>query len=148
VTGGGFAEGQNNPEEFVPEKTVGAFGTGQEDPEEFPEDVKLGSFARGQQAESHIIEGTFGKVEGEDEGEGEGEGNAFQFVAAKPLTCASYIGGPVTEAFVEPVGVGEALPTVALFLTPDEYVPVPLETTYLAAFEAVPDFWREALEQG
>jgi hypothetical protein len=67
VTGGGFAEGQNNPEDFVPEKTVGAFGTGQDDPEEFPEDVKLGSFARGQQAESHIHEGTFGKVNDEAE---------------------------------------------------------------------------------
>ena len=95
-------------------------------------------------------EGIHPLVWGEDEGEGEGEGegNAFQFDAAKPLTCASYIGGLATEAFVEPVGVGEALPTVALFLTPDEYVPVPLETTYLAAFEAVPDFWRKALEQG
>lgn len=61
VTGGGFAEGQNDPEEHPPEKNVGAFGTGQEDIEEYPEDVKLGSFARGQQAESHIIEGTFGE---------------------------------------------------------------------------------------
>jgi hypothetical protein len=60
VTGGGFAEGQNDPEEHPPEKNVGAFATGQEDIEEYPEDVKLGSFARGQQAESHIHEGTFG----------------------------------------------------------------------------------------
>jgi hypothetical protein len=67
VTGGGFAEGQNNPEEFKPEKNVGGFGTGQEDIEEYPEDVKLGSFARGQQAESHIHEGTFGAVEEEPE---------------------------------------------------------------------------------
>lgn len=60
VTGGGFAEGQNDPEDHPPEKNVGAFATGQEDIEEYPEDVKLGSFARGQQAESHIHEGTFG----------------------------------------------------------------------------------------
>lgn len=65
VTGGGFAEGQNDAEEFVPEKKVGSFGTGQEDVEEFPEDLKLGSFARGQQAESHIHEGTFGTTEDE-----------------------------------------------------------------------------------
>jgi hypothetical protein len=35
-----------------------------------------------------------------------------------------------------------------LFLTPEEHVPLELEKTYEAAFEAVPDFWREALEQG
>ena len=63
----GFAEGQNNPEEFEPEKNVGGFASGQEDLEEFPEDSKLGGFARGQQAESHIHEGTFGTVEGEPE---------------------------------------------------------------------------------
>jgi len=71
VTGGGFAEGQNDPEEFKPEKNVASFAAGQENVEEFPEDTKLGSFARGQQAESHIIEGTFGK--GEDEPEDEPE---------------------------------------------------------------------------
>jgi hypothetical protein len=67
VTGGGFAEGQNDPEEHPPEKNVGAFGTGQENIEEYPEDVKLGSFARGQQAESHIIEGTFGETDEDPE---------------------------------------------------------------------------------
>lgn len=67
ATGGGFAKGQNHPEEFEPDPTVGGFGSGQDDQEAFPEDVKLGSFARGQQAESHIHEGTF--VTGEDEEE-------------------------------------------------------------------------------
>jgi hypothetical protein len=71
----------------------------------------------------------------------------IEFDPAKPLTCASYIGGPTAEAFVDPVAVGALLPTTALFLTPEEYVPVLLETTYQAAFEAVPDFWRQALEQ-
>jgi hypothetical protein len=67
VTGGGFAEGQNNPEDFKPEKNVGAFASGQEDLEQFPEDAKLGSFAKGQEAEQHLEEGTFGKVDGEEE---------------------------------------------------------------------------------
>jgi hypothetical protein len=78
---------------------------------------------------------------------GEDDDDTFQFDPAKPLTCASYIGGPTAEAFVEPVAVGDTLPTLALFLTPQEYVPVALAKTYEAAFEAVPDFWREALEQ-
>ena len=73
ATGGGFAEGQNNPEEFEPDKNVASFAAGQEDIEEYPEDVKLGSFARGQQAESHIHEGTFGMVESEEEKEEEEE---------------------------------------------------------------------------
>jgi hypothetical protein len=78
---------------------------------------------------------------------GEDDDDTFHFDPAKPLTCASYIGGPTAEAFVEPVAVGDMLPTLALFLTPEEYAPVPLETTYQAAFEAVPDFWREILDE-
>lgn len=63
----------------------------------------------------------------------------------KPLTCASYIGGPTREGFVEPVAVGDTLPEMPLFLTPDVYVPVPLETTYTCAWDAVPAVWREVL---
>jgi hypothetical protein len=76
---------------------------------------------------------------------GEDDGDTYRFDPAKPLTCASYIGGPYAEAFVEPVAVEEALPSLALFLTPLEYVPVPLEMTYGAAYEAVPDYWRAEL---
>jgi hypothetical protein len=76
---------------------------------------------------------------------GDEDDDPFRFDPAKPLTCASYVGGPLARAFVEPVGVGDALPNLPLFLVSDEYVPVPLEETYQAAFEAVPDFWREVL---
>ena len=71
----------------------------------------------------------------------------FRFDPSKPLTCASYLAGLIPEAFVEPVAVGDPLPTMPLFLTPDEYVPVALEATYVMAFEGVPDVWREAFEQ-
>src|SRR5207244_3674014 len=40
---------------------------------------------------------------------GEDDDKTFQFDSAKPLTCASYQGAPGTEAFVEPVAVGDAL---------------------------------------
>jgi hypothetical protein len=76
---------------------------------------------------------------------GEDDSDTFRFDARKPLTCASYIGGTGAEAFVEPVGVGDVLPELPLFLTPLEYVPVSLEATYLAAFDAVPAFWRDSL---
>jgi hypothetical protein len=76
---------------------------------------------------------------------GEDEDGIFRFDPVQPLTCASYVGGAGAEAFVEPVAVGGVLPTLPLFLTEAEYVPVPLEATYEAAFAAVPEFWREAL---
>jgi hypothetical protein len=75
---------------------------------------------------------------------GDDDEKIFQFDPAKPLTCASYRAGP-TEAFVEPVGVGDTLPDLPLFMPAEEYVPVPLEETYQSAFEAVPEVWREAL---
>lgn len=76
---------------------------------------------------------------------GDDDDDIYQFDPAKPLTCASYRAGPLAEAFVELVAVGDVLPNLSMFLTASEYVPVPLEATYQAAFEAVPDFWREAL---
>src|SRR5206468_548871 len=76
---------------------------------------------------------------------GEDEADVFRFDPAKPLTCTSYIGGAGAEAFVEPVAIGDALPELPLFLTPKEYIDVPLEETYMAAFAEVPDVWRDVL---
>jgi hypothetical protein len=72
-------------------------------------------------------------------------GDEFVMPPDKRLTCAAYVGGELPEAYVEPVAVGDALPNMPLFLTPDVYVPVPLEATYQAAWERVPAVWREAL---
>ena len=69
----------------------------------------------------------------------------FVFAADRPLTCVAYIGGPSPEAFIEPVVVGCPLPEMPLFLTPEVYVPVPLEATYLSAWGAVPAYWRDVL---
>ncbi len=76
---------------------------------------------------------------------GDEDEETFSFDPAKPLTCASYRAGPLAEAFVEPVGVGDTLPHLPVFLRAEEYLPIPLEETYQAAFAAVPDFWREEL---
>ena len=43
------------------------------------------------------------------------------------------------------MAVGDTLPEMPLFLTPEVYVPVPLEATYRAAWEGVPEFWRDVL---
>ncbi len=71
-TGGGFAEGQVDPEEFEDDEQVGSFATGEEDPEKFPEDEELGSFARGQEKPEsleNMEEGTFGTVKDPSEEE-------------------------------------------------------------------------------
>ena len=64
----------------------------------------------------------------------------------QPLTCAAYRSAQRPEAFIEAFALGEALPEMPLFLTPDVYVTVPLDPTYRSAWEAVPAIWRETLE--
>jgi hypothetical protein len=76
---------------------------------------------------------------------GDDDGNTFRFDAAKPLTCAAYVGGGRPQAFVEPVAIGDELPDLPAFLTAVEYVEVPLETTYRSAFGALPEYWRDVL---
>jgi hypothetical protein len=64
----------------------------------------------------------------------------------RPLTLAAYDAGPPKTAYVEPVAVGDPLPDMPLFLLPGRYVNVPLEATYQAAFQHVPQRWRRVLE--
>ncbi len=53
----------------------------------------------------------------------------------KPLTAVAYCAGPVKVAYVEPMAVGDTLPSLPLFLGPEVYVPTPLETTYQATWD-------------
>jgi hypothetical protein len=71
--------------------------------------------------------------------------NDFALPPDQPLTLGAYIGYPIPEAFIEPTAVGLALKEMPLFLSPEVYVPVPLEATYQAAWEAVPAYWRGVL---
>jgi hypothetical protein len=64
----------------------------------------------------------------------------------KPLTLVAYDAGPPKIAYVEPVAVGEVLLDMPLFLEPGQYVPVPLQQTYDAAWQRVPQRWRKVLE--
>ena len=66
--------------------------------------------------------------------------------AAEPLTLASYVAEPCPDAYVEPLAVGSPLADMPLFLNPDRYVNVPLETTYMAAYRGLPAFLRAALQ--
>jgi len=71
---------------------------------------------------------------------------SYRQPAKKPLTLAAYDAGPPKTAYVEPVAVGDTLPEMPLFLRPGEYVLVPLEATYQAAWQNVPQRWRRVLE--
>jgi len=71
--------------------------------------------------------------------------NDFALPSDRTLTLVSYIGGTFPEAFVEPVEVGATLCDMPMFLTPEVYIPLPLEATYQSAWEAVPAFWRDVL---
>ena len=60
----------------------------------------------------------------------------------EPLTLVSYIAPPAPKAFLEPVAVGAVLIDMPVFLTRERYIDLPLEATYLQAWEAVPKFWK------
>ncbi len=70
----------------------------------------------------------------------------FELPKDLPLTLVSYAARPSTSAYVEPIRVGSALIDMPLFLTPDHYIPVPLEDTYQGAWSGVPRRWRQVIE--
>jgi hypothetical protein len=72
----------------------------------------------------------------------------FAFPAGKDRIVASYESGAERVAYVEPVGVGDDLPEMALCIADGMYVRVPLEPTYRATWEASPEDFREAVETG
>jgi hypothetical protein len=65
----------------------------------------------------------------------------------RPLTLASYCARTPITAYIEPISIGRTLSAMPLFLTPDHYIYVPLEETYMAAWRGVPQRWRRVIEQ-
>jgi hypothetical protein len=65
----------------------------------------------------------------------------------KPLTLVAYECDLTTRAYIELLAVGDQLPDMPLFVEPKAHVLVPLETTYQAAFAALPRRWRTVLEK-
>jgi hypothetical protein len=64
----------------------------------------------------------------------------------KQFTLAAYEADLAFRAYVQPVGIGDALPEMPLFLVPRGCVQVPLEETYTTAFKGMPARWRRVLE--
>jgi hypothetical protein len=71
----------------------------------------------------------------------------FELPPDKPLTIAAYCAAELKTAYVEPVAIGDPLPSLPIFLTPAIYVPAPLEETYLATWSKCPAPLREAVEK-
>jgi hypothetical protein len=63
----------------------------------------------------------------------------------QPLSLAAYRADTCPTAYFEPIATGDVLPDMPLFLTPDRYVNVPLETTYQTAWRGVPQRWKRVI---
>jgi hypothetical protein len=72
----------------------------------------------------------------------------FTLPEGKDRILASYETGGVRAYYVEPIGVGDILPDMPLFLANSWHVPVPLESTYQATWDASPEDYRVAVETG
>ncbi len=70
----------------------------------------------------------------------------FELPPDKPLTVAAYEAGEPLTAYVEPVAVGDLLPSLPLFLEPGLHVPAPLESTYQTTWAKCPEVIREVVE--
>ena len=64
----------------------------------------------------------------------------------KPFTLASYSIGAQANCYVESTAVGEQLADMPLSLELGRYISVPLEQTYMSAYEGVPQRWKRVLE--
>lgn len=62
----------------------------------------------------------------------------FDLPPDKPLTLAAYSAGSEKVAYVENVAVGDELPDLPIFLSPERYVPCPLEATYRTSWGVFP----------
>ena len=72
----------------------------------------------------------------------------FVLPEGKDRILASYETGDEWAAYIEPVGIGESLPEMPLFLASSLHVRVPLEPTYQATWDASPEELRIAVETG
>lgn len=74
------------------------------------------------------------------------EEKPFDAPPGKPLIVAAYVGGDIPTAYVEPVGVGDSLPSLPIFLSETRYIPAPLEATYEEAWAVFPAMLKKLIE--
>lgn len=74
-------------------------------------------------------------------------GKCFELPRSKPLCVAAFRSTPpIVHCYDELLGLAMTLPDVPLFFDPDHYVNVPMESTYSAAWTAMPKRWRDVIE--
>jgi hypothetical protein len=69
----------------------------------------------------------------------------LQLPPEMPLSVFSYECDDRVRTYLEPLEVGDVLSDMPVFLYPGMYIEVPLETTYLSAWEAVPRRWQTVI---
>jgi hypothetical protein len=78
---------------------------------------------------------------------------AVELSPDKPLSLSAYQAGTGltgfgVTAFIEPIAVGDTMKDMPAYLDLDQYVPVPLEAAYQAAWARCPADMRELVETG
>ena len=69
----------------------------------------------------------------------------LELSAESPLSLFAYECDDRVRTYLEPLAVGDLLRDMPVFLYPGMYIDVPLETTYLSAWEAVPRRWQKVI---
>jgi len=70
----------------------------------------------------------------------------YEAPPGKPLTVASYLAGEDPTAYVEPIGIGDSLPSMPIFLSETHYIPAPLEETYQEKWAVYPAVLKKFIE--
>src|SRR5205085_12665439 len=71
----------------------------------------------------------------------------FELPTDQPLTVAAYRAAAPQTGYVEPVAVGDPLPSMPIFLDADTYVPARLETTYMSSWAKCPEPLQQAVSE-
>ena len=64
----------------------------------------------------------------------------------KPLNLISYKNGTIPTAIVEPTAVNTPFVDMPIFLNEDQYIPIPLESTYQSSWKTFPEFWKQVVK--
>ena len=75
-------------------------------------------------------------------------GEAFTLPANEPISFVAYESAETVRAYIETLAVGDRLPEMPLFLAPEYYVQLPLESMYQSAWETLPARWRRVIAPG
>lgn len=73
-------------------------------------------------------------------------GESYCPPAGANRTLAAYAASTLKRAYVEPLALGQEMPNMPLFLTPDGHVVLPVEETFQAAYSLLDAYYRRILE--